>query len=53
MQSANLGNVILYEASRIVQLLGIISILMEYRVLTETSCIGDLKQDFYFCNKVS
>lgn len=53
VQSAKVEKVMLCEASRIAQLLPLISILMEDRVLTKTSCISDLKQDFYFCNKLS
>lgn len=35
----------LCETSRIAQLLPVIAILTEDRVLTKTSCISDLKQD--------
>lgn len=46
VQSAKMGKVMLCEASRIAQLLPVIAILTEDRILTKTSCISDLKQDF-------
>lgn len=46
VQSAKVGKVMLCETSRIAQLLPVIVILTEDRVLTKTSCISDLKQDF-------
>lgn len=46
VQSAKMGKVMLCEASRIAQLLPVIVILTEDRILNKTSCISDLKQDF-------
>lgn len=45
VQSAKVGKAMLCETSRIAQLLPVIAILTEDRVLTKTSCISDLKQD--------